>query len=438
MGSMADAAQTGPEGTAAVASLPGAGVYETHSAAVFFLGDRVYKVKKPVDLGFLDFTAPIARRAVCHREVELNRRLAPDVYLGVAEVADPEGEPCEWMVVMRRMPEDRRLSTLVRSGVAVDDELRALARLLAAFHAKAERGPAIDEAGSASGLRARWTTNIAEMEPFRGDPLDAPLLDEIAERALRYVDGRGPLFAARVAAGMICDGHGDLTTDDVFCLPDGPRALDCLEFDDRLRWVDGLDDVAFLAMGLEGLDKPELATSFLDYYAEFTGSRRIISLEHHYVAYRAVVRAKVASVRHVQGVGEAADEARSLAALALRHLRAAEPRLILVGGLPGTGKSTVATGVADELHAVLLRSDRVRKEAGQRDPRYSGAAEWEQGLYRPDTTRRTYEVLLRRARELLALGESVVLDASWNDADQTNLSTAAGRRRLEPPDRAAV
>lgn len=415
---MVDAAAAVPDSTAAVPSSPGVSVYETHSAAVFFLGDHAYKVKKPVDLGFLDFTTPSARQAVCHREVELNRRLAPDVYLGVAEVVDPEGAPCEWMVVMRRMPADRRLSTLVRSGVAVDAELRALARLLAVFHAKAKRGPTIDEAGSVDGLRARWTANIAEMEPFRGDPLAPDVLDELAERALRYLDGRGPLFAARVEAGLICDGHGDLTTDDVFCLPDGPRALDCLEFDDRLRWVDGLDDAAFLAMDLERLGKPELATTFLNYYTEFTGGRRIISLEHHYLAYRAVVRAKVSSVRYVQGVGEAAEQARLLAALALGHLRAGESRLILVGGLPGTGKSTVAGGVADELNAVLLRSDRVRKEDEQRDPRSSGAGEWEHGLYRPDATRHTYAILLRRARELLAFGENVVLDASWNDADQ--------------------
>jgi len=161
-----------------------------------------------------------------------------------------------------------------------------------------------------------------------------------------------------------------------------------------------------------------LGGSFLNYYTEFTGGRRIISLEHHYLAYRAVVRAKVASVRYVQGVGEAAEQARLLAALALGHLRAGESRLILVGGLPGTGKSTVAGGVADELNAVLLRSDRVRKEDEQRDPRSSGAGEWEHGLYRPDATRHTYAILLRRARELLAFGENVVLDASWNDADQ--------------------
>jgi len=309
--------------------------------------------------------------------------------------------------------------------------------LLAVFHAKAKRGPTIDEAGSVDGLRARWTANIAEMEPFRGDPLAPDVLDELAERALRYLDGRGPLFAARVEAGLICDGHGDLTTDDVFCLPDGPRALDCLEFDDRLRWVDGLDDAAFLAMDLERLGKPELATTFLNYYTEFTGGRRIISLEHHYLAYRAVVRAKVSSVRYVQGVGEAAEQARLLAALALGHLRAGESRLILVGGLPGTGKSTVAGGVADELNAVLLRSDRVRKEDEQRDPRSSGAGEWEHGLYRPDATRHTYAILLRRARATRLWGKC----GSRRELERcgpTGVGAAAGRRRLEPLGRAAL
>ncbi|MGZ4588385.1 MAG: bifunctional aminoglycoside phosphotransferase/ATP-binding protein [Mycobacteriaceae bacterium] len=415
---MVDLAGSVPEHTNDAVTPPGASVYETHSAVVFFFGDRAYKVKKPVDLGFLDFTTVEARRAVCHREVELNRRLAPDVYLGVAEVTDAEGMPCEWMVVMRRMPEERRLSTLVRSGVAVDDELRALARMLAVFHAKAKRGPEIDDAGSVDGLWGRWMANLAEMEPFRGDPLEAEVIDEIADRAMRYLAGRRSLFTARVDAGLICDGHGDLSADDVFCLPDGPRALDCLEFDDRLRWIDGLDDAAFLAMDLERLGKPDLGAEFLDYYGEFTGGRRIASLEHHYVAYRAGVRAKVSSLRYDQGVGAAAEQARALARLALRHLRAGEPRIILVGGLPGTGKSTVAGGVADALNAVLLRSDRIRKENDQRDPRVSAADDWERGLYGPDATRLTYDTLFRRARELVANGESVVLDASWNDADQ--------------------
>jgi aminoglycoside phosphotransferase family enzyme/predicted kinase len=405
-------------------TMTAAGVAETHSAVVFFLGDRAYKVKKHVDLGFLDFTTAERRRGVCQREVELNRRLAPDVYLGVAEIADEHGKPCDWLVVMRRMPPDRRLSTLVQSGVPVEPQLRALARTLAALHQRSVRSRRIDQAGSRDGLRARWEANIAELKPFRDDPVDAAVLDEIADRAVRYLTGRGQLFADRVAAGLIVDGHGDLLADDIFCLPDGPRVLDCIEFDDRLRWLDGLDDACFLAMDLERLGAPDLGRRFLDHYAEFTGTRRAPSLEHHYIAYRAVVRAKVTCLRHAQGLPDAAAKARNLAVLALSHLRAGQPRLVLVGGLPGAGKSTVAAGLADAGHAVLLRSDRIRKEDAGRDPLSPAAAGWRHGLYDPETTRRTYDLMLRRAGQLLARGESVILDASW----QAETDRAAARR----------
>ncbi|WP_197676285.1 bifunctional aminoglycoside phosphotransferase/ATP-binding protein [Nakamurella panacisegetis] len=383
-----------------------------------FIGDKAFKIKKPVDLGFLDFTTPQARKAVCHRELELNRRLAPDVYLDVAEVSDGAGRPCDWILVMRRMPADRRLSTLVRQGADVDDELRALAKMLAAFHSRAERGPRIDAAASAAGLERRWRDNLDEMSRFRGDPLEPDVLDDVAGRALGYIAGRAALFRARAEQRRNCDGHGDLIADDVFCLPDGPRALDCLEFDDRLRWVDGLDDACFLAMDLERLGAPRLGSRFLDLYAEFSAGPRSTSLEHHYTAYRALVRAKVACLRHEQGVVEEEQRARFLLTMAQWHLRVGQPRLILVGGLPGTGKSTLSGALADQLNGAIVRSDRVRKEINGIDPEARAGAAWEAGLYRPEISEMAYAAMLVRAREMLDMGETVVLDASWSSAAQ--------------------
>ncbi len=390
-------------------------VRETHCAVVLFVGDRAYKMKKAINLGFLDFTAPATRKAVCHRELALNRRLAPDVYLDVVEVVDGSGNPCEWILVMRRMPEDRRLSLLVEQGADVTPHLRDLAKLLAAFHSGAVRGPEIDEAGSLGGLRRRWTDNLTEMEQFRGDPIDPAVLLEVSDRSSRYLRGREDLFRDRLGRGLSCDGHGDLIADDIFCLDDGPRALDCLEFDDRLRWVDGLDDASFLAMDLERLGFPALGREFLEFYAEFSATARSSSLEHHYVAYRAVVRAKVACLRYRQGVADEANHARKLMAIAVSHLRAGEPRLIIVGGSPGTGKSTLAGSLADDLGAVVFRSDRVRKESQGLDPGSSAAAEWEAGIYRRAVTEQTYRTLVNRAGRLLRMGETVILDASWSD-----------------------
>jgi len=416
-----------------MSAAPGTGtsryaVRETHAAVVFLVGDRAYKMKKPVDLGFLDFSTEPARLAACRREVALNRRLAPDVYLGVTDVTGPDGRPCEHLVVMRRMPEDRRLSTLVRAAAPIDDELRHIAHLVAAFHARCERSPDIAAEGSRDALRARWTASFDQLRPFHGKVLDPQLAAEVERLTLRFLAGREPLFAARMRDGYIVDGHGDLLADDIFCLPDGPRVLDCLEFDDRLRYLDQLDDAAFLAMDLERLDAPELAARFLGWYVEFAGDPAPPSLLHHYLAYRAFVRAKVACLRHHQGDPAAADEARALTDLTHRHLATAAVTLVLVGGLPGTGKSTLAGGVADQLGVTLLSSDRVRKELAAVDPDRPAPAGYREGIYTPAWTERTYAELLTRAERLLTLGESVVLDASWTDRAARTAATDVAAR----------
>jgi aminoglycoside phosphotransferase family enzyme/predicted kinase len=391
-------------------------IAETHSGIVFFVGDRAYKLKKAVDLGFLDFRTREAREAVCHREVELNRRLAPDVYVGVSDVLGVDGEVCDHLVVLRRMPDDRRLSSMVLRGDDVGEHLRALARLLADFHAAAERSEAADRAAGADALAARWSANTAGMHEFEGRFLDSASVARADQLAHRYLDGRRALFEERIAAGRACDGHGDLLADDIFCLDDGPRVLDCLEFDDALRLDDPLADVAFLAMDLERLGRPDLGTAFLDDYRAAAGDAWPPSLAHHHVAYRAQVRAKVSAIRAAQGVEGAGPKAEALLDLCLAHLEAARVRLVLVGGLPGTGKSTLAAGLGAALGAEVLRSDVIRKELAGLQPDESGADAFGEGIYTAAATDATYDELLARAREALAHGRSVVLDASWSSA----------------------
>ncbi|MER5586876.1 AAA family ATPase [Streptomyces asoensis] len=398
---------------------PRARVCETHTAIVFFAGDRAYKVKKPVDLGFLDYTTTAARREACEREIALNRRFAPDVYLGVGEFRGPDAERAEPLVVMRRMPADRRLAQLVRNGdAAVDDVLRTLARHLAAWHAQAPRGPEVDAQGTREALASRWEAGFAQVREITGDGPLPDGLPETEELVRRYLGGRERLFAARIEQGRVVDGHGDLLAEDVFCLDDGPRVLDCLEFDDRLRYVDGLDDAAFLAMDLEQLGAPEAAAYFLARYGEYSGDPAPASLWHHYVAYRAFVRAKVALIQAGQGASGARAAARRLASSALRHLRTSAVGLTLVGGPPGSGKSTLSGALADRLGVTLLSSDRMRKELAGIPAEQPATAGYGEGLYTPERTARTYAALLDRAAALLSAGESVVLDATWSDTAQ--------------------
>jgi aminoglycoside phosphotransferase family enzyme/predicted kinase len=396
--------------------VPWADLAETHSAIVVFAGDRAYKLKKPVTFDFLDFSTRERREEAAHREVALNRRLAPDVYLGVANVLDVDGAPCDHLVVMRRMPADRRLSALVAVGAATDGDLRDLARLLARFHAAAARTAATADAGSPGVIAAKLAIDVADLQAFRGGILPTDTLDEVAARATRYVDGRARLFEQRVEDGWVCDGHGDLLADDIFCLADGPRVLDCLDFSDELRYGDVLADVAFLAMDLEHRGVPALANRFLELYDEFSGERHPASLVDYYVAFRALIRAKVSALRAQQGDNDAPARARELLDLARGRLRHGRVALVLVGGAPGTGKSTVARGLATSRGWVALRSDVVRKELAGLDPYQHAPAALGEGLYTPAATSRAYEELLRRARIALELGESVVLDASWSDA----------------------
>lgn len=400
--------ETGPEGGLNPAAV------ETHVSMLVFAGDRAYKLKKAIRTPFLDFSTHQLRRSACEREVELNRRFAPDVYLGVAQVLGPGGEPCDSLVIMRRMPPERRLSTLVRQGGSAEC-LDELAGVVAEFHRRSPTGPQIDREGTRDAVLSRWESNIGPLEKFAPHLDDPSLPGRIAGLARTYLAGRKPLFDRRIAQGCIRDCHGDLLADDVYCLDDGPRILDCLEFDDRLRYVDTIDDAGFLAMDLERIGGGELGDRFLNAYVEASGNTHPKSLSHHYRAYRAHVRAKVTGMRFEQGDEQALGEVADLLEIALRHLEAGRVALVLVGGLPGTGKSTVARSLAEQRGWMVLRSDEVRKElAGSAGPQPAG---WGEGLYREEMTAATYTALLERAGPLLEDGQSVILDASWASAE---------------------
>ena len=385
-------------------------VLETHISWVYLVGDRAFKRKKPIRTGFLDYSTSELRAEACAEEVRLGRRLAPDVYLGVEAIPDED-----WAVVMRRMPLDRRLSSLVEAGADVSGTMREIARRIAALHLRSGRLPAADEAASAAAAVHRWEANHAEVAPFV-DRLERPASSDDALRLARqYVAGREALFAARIAAGRAVDGHGDLIADDIFVLPDGPRILDPIEFDPRLRYGDGLADVAFLAMHLEYLGGGRWARELLDRYAEFAADNWPASLAHFHIAYRAQVRAKVACLTAAQHGADHAPDADAYLRLALRHLEAGRVRLVLVGGAPATGKTTTARALADSRDWVVLRSDDVRKELAGIPATTSAAAPLMAGVYSPAMTALTYGELVHRAHWLLERGESVVLDATWGD-----------------------
>ncbi|WP_227982009.1 AAA family ATPase [Nocardia spumae] len=399
---------------------PFAALAETHSAVVVLYGDRAYKIKKPVRTDFLDFSTRAARRLACDRELELNRRFAPDVYLGVAQLSDPTGEGDEPVLVMRRLPDATRLSHRLDESTVARDTLSMLVRQVAAWHDRAPTGPRIARAATVDAVRDRWRSLLSGLTC---PPIEPASAARVADSAMRYLAGRTALFDERIATGRIVDGHGDLRADDIFVTDDGIRVIDCLDFDDELRHVDRLDDICFLAMDLERLGHPDAADSVVAEYLDTTGDPAPESLRHHYIAYRATVRAKVDCVRHRQGDRHAAASAVAHLEIARRHLAAGAVRLVLIGGLPGTGKSTIARRLAEATGANLLSSDHIRGGA-RADGILAGTnAEYDRGLYAPAARDHVYTLMRAEARTLLGAGRCVVLDASWIDAAQ--------RRRAE-------
>jgi uncharacterized protein len=389
----------------------GAEIVETHVSKIALDGGLVHKRRKPVHFAFVDLSTPERREQMCHREVELNRRFCADVYLGVENVVDDAGRVVDHAVLMRRMPADRRLAALVVEGRDVSACLRAVAHSLAACHAGAVTNEQVSAVATPEALHELWQGNLDEIAPFVPDPLDPSVVAEVGRLAHRYLDGRAALLSDRITAGRIVDGHGDLLADDIYCLPDGPRILDGLEFDDRLRWGDVLYDVGFLAMDLERLGRSDLAAAFLDWYREFSAETHPRSLEHHYVAYRALVRAKISCLK---GHPQDRVDGRHYLAQCRRHLDAAKIQLVVVGGLPGVGKTTVAAALGERLGWPVLRSDEIRKQLAGLDPLSPAPAPYGEGLYAPAMSESTYAALFAQVGSLLRRGESVVVDASFS------------------------
>jgi predicted kinase len=279
--------------------------------------------------------------------------------------------------------------------------VRRLGERIAAVHADSPRTEVAAASATTAAMLARWdrlVTSVAALDSAR-----AGLAARIRDHAARYLEGRTTLFDERIATGCARDGHGDLLADDVFLLDDGPRILDCLDFDESLRAGDVLADVAFLAMDLERLGRPDLAGDFLDAYRQAAGADWPPSLEHHHIAERALVRADVSFIRGAQAGGGFVDLGRKLLALSAAHLERGRVRVVVVCGPPGTGKSTLAAPVAERFDAVLLRTDVVRSEVAEAPDRY-----------RAEAIDRVYDELLQRAAAELARGRSVVLDGTWS------------------------
>ncbi|MBI4336703.1 MAG: AAA family ATPase [Chloroflexi bacterium] len=403
---------------------------ETHISYLFFTGRYVYKVKKPVDFGFLDFTTLEKRRHFCQEEVRLNRRLSPGVYLDVAEVRERDGgyylfgpgNAVEYAVKMRQLPRQRAMAEMLRRGEVQEEHLRALATKVETFHRGAESGPETARLGGLAAVRENVAENFAQTETYLGVTLTTEAYDAIRAYSDAFLQAREDLFRRREREGRVRDCHGDLHTDQVFLLND-IAVIDCIEFNQRFRYSDVAADVAFLAMDLAYHGRRDLARVFVDQYIERSGDQELRDVLDFYCCYRAYVRGKVESFRldlpslqDPQREGVLARAVRYFA-LAREYARLVKgPALLITTGLMGTGKSTVAQAVAARLGGQVVSSDVVRKELAGVAPTERRYEPWGGGIYGERFDQQTYGALLGRAREALDQGTVVVLDASYRRA----------------------
>jgi aminoglycoside phosphotransferase family enzyme/predicted kinase len=409
-------------------------VRQTHISMVFLAREYVYKVKKPVKLSFLDFSTLEKRRHFCDEEVRLNRRLAPDVYLGVVPVTgdsgnlrfEGEGEPVDWAVKMRRLTEEATLERHLARDELAPGDLAAVARRLAEFHRAAARSEHISEFGRCETVAKNIRENFAVAAPLVGRTMSEPVRDRLValtEESLRTLQ---PMIDARAARGVPCDTHGDLHLDHVYLFPDrsAPADLvvvDCIEFNERFRYADPVADMAFLVMDLTFHGRSDLAAGFAAAWFEASGDVEGRALLPLYVSYRAGVRGKVDGLQLVETeIPEAAREkalprARGHWLLALNQLESPGRRVcqVLIGGLPGTGKSSLAASLAAAGNFHVIRSDVVRKELAEIVRGGKAITPGSAEIYTREWTDRTYAECLRRAEERLFEGERVVIDATF-------------------------
>jgi aminoglycoside phosphotransferase family enzyme/predicted kinase len=407
-------------------------VHQTHISVVFLAGPFAYKIKKPVNLGFLDFSTIDKRKHFCEEEIRLNRRLAPQVYLGVVPITQEQGSlrfggngaVVEWAVQMKRLPCEATLENRLARGEVSIEQIRALAQRLAWFHRTAEASEQIASFGRFTVVAQNARENFKQAAPQIGTTVSPMVFERVRELTDAHLTTYHDLIESRAERGMPRDTHGDLHLDHVYLFPDEVPPddlviIDCIEFSDRFRYADPVADMAFLVMDLVFHGRRDLARCFADRYFEATGDPEGRFLVPFYSAYRAVVRAKVEGMElsekeiDPEERQQAEQRARAHWLLALGELEepTRRPALVLMAGLPGSGKSTLGRSLAQNANFSVLRSDVIRKElAGDAE-----TAEFNQGIYTDAWTERTYAELLKRCEQLLWQGQRVVIDANFRD-----------------------
>jgi aminoglycoside phosphotransferase family enzyme/predicted kinase len=404
---------------------------ETHISWVFIASPFVFKVKKPVNLGFLDFSTLEKRHHFCQRELELNRRLCPDTYLGVIPIYKSganfafaeEGEIAEYSLKMRELPDGWFLRELLAKGLIGETEINRVIACLQRFYESETPSPEIEQWGKAENLKISTDENFAQVEPCVGKTISQVAFDAIRHFTNNFYSANNRLFRERVRQRRIRDCHGDLHLDHIHLTPQATTIFDCIEFNDRFRFIDIASDLAFLAMDFDFEREHKLGDLFLRNAAREFSDPGILNLADFYKCYRAFVRGKVESI---QAIAEDpaprvnhAKRATRYFHLALRYaVVGSEPLVLVVMGRIATGKSTLAKQLARELDWPVFSSDEIRKTLAGLPLNVRTPPKLRDKLYSERMTDQTYERLLQNGLAALAIDNGVVLDATFSSRRQ--------------------
>ena len=416
-------------------------VIQTHISWVFLALPFVFKVKKPVNLGFLDFSTLDKRRHFCQRELDLNRRLCPEVYLAVVPIYksgsgfsfNTEGEIAEYSVKMRELPHGWFLNELLAEGLVGETEINRVISRLHRFYQSETPTPKIEQWGMPQKLKISTDENFAQVEPFAGQTISRAAFEAIRHYTNQFYVTNGKLFRERIRQHRILDCHGDLHLDHIHITPERLSIFDCIEFNDRFRFIDIANDLAFLAMDFDFEDRGDLENLLLRNAAREFHDAGMLKIANFYKCYRAFVRGKVESIQATEKETADSRECEKQAAryfrLALRYaVAASEPLVLVVMGRVGTGKTTVARQLASELDWPLFSSDEIRKTLASVPLTERTAAEMRDEVYSKRMTEQTYKKLLEHGLAALETHNGVVLDATFSSrANRKSLHDACAK-----------
>jgi uncharacterized protein len=404
---------------------------QTHASIVLLTGSFAYKLKKPVNFGFLDYSTIANRKHFCEEEIRLNQRGATELYLAVLPISKQgnkyqfgnDGEIVDYVVKMVQFPQSSLLSNMFESGQITSDDIVEMGQVVARFHAEAQTSEYISSFGTVVKIRQSIDNNYRQTEKYIGRSQTQPQYTETKAYTDRFLIENEQLFLDRIAGGFIRECHGDLHLRNVCYWQHKILLFDCIEFNEPFRFVDTMYDVAFAVMDLEARGRKDLANLFLNTYAEQTGDWAGLQVLPLYLTRQAYVRAKVTSFLLDDPGISIKDRVAALAAAtnyyrqAWEYTRTKQGRLIMISGLSGSGKSTLGQRIAESVGGIQIRSDAVRKHLGG----IPLLAKGDDSLYTPEMTARTYQKVLLLGTKLAVQGFTVILDAKY---DRQSLRTA--------------